>query len=442
MINGLSILDFFIKDADKLEVTLLWKYRVVNCIYLTMSIFSVIILIFQQFGYFATEPTLVIFFFFSFPLILMKYLKKFSLIINLFVLFGYLILYYNISKTGGVFSYNTKWLIFGLILCCYSRLIYMFYLFLFCVCFLTYFFLNTSPVIDTSVLGTNVDFYVDSVAFIISSSCLLYLYFKYQSFLLNYVNIKNQQLLEQKSQLEASRNDLNEMALQLKKSNEKLKSFAYACSHDLKQPVRSLINFNTLLDNKIKQGIVDDESKIFHQFITTSSEKLDKKIEEILSFALDDVDFLSDKQVCTLEEIVESVKKDLERQIVENKAIINVNNKESRLNVNKSQIERVFQNIISNAIKYKCTKKDIEIDIDLKIDQENQIICVSDNGKGIAEEFQDKIFQKFFQTETVDKKGQGIGLANCKEIIESLGGNIWVQSKIGIGSKFFFSIPK
>jgi len=99
----------------------------------------------------------------------------------------------------------------------------------------------------------------------------------------------------------------------------------------------------------------------------------------------------------------------------------------------------LFQNFISNAIKYKRNgvKPVVEIDIEKK---GKEIISVSDNGIGIPKEMQQKIFDPFFQIPNKQAVGSGIGLATCKKIVESFGGEIWLESIVGKGSTFYFTL--
>ena len=106
-----------------------------------------------------------------------------------------------------------------------------------------------------------------------------------------------------------------------------------------------------------------------------------------------------------------------------------------------SKMIQLFQNLISNAIKFKGESDPI-IKIDCKEENDNYIISIKDNGIGIAPENHEKVFEMFKRLHTREEyEGTGIGLATCKKIVQKYGGEIWIESSLGIGTTFFFSMP-
>lgn len=238
-----------------------------------------------------------------------------------------------------------------------------------------------------------------------------------------------------KKQVEA---ELRRFAEELALSNEELYVFSYAASHDLQEPLRSIQSFIHLLNEKHKK-------------------KLDKEVDELIDSAEDGVtrmhrlisDFLMYSRVGSQIAVMESV--DCNETL--NGALDNLKIaiKESKAKIkkfslpeiygNKVQITQVFQNLISNAIKYQGEKKPaIEISAEKKEDFWH--FAVKDNGIGIEEWFSERIFIVFQKLHDHKKyPGSGIGLALCKRVIEKHGGKIWFESKVGKGTTFYFSLP-
>ena len=231
---------------------------------------------------------------------------------------------------------------------------------------------------------------------------------------------------------------LTEAMEELKRSNEELQQFAYAASHDLQEPLRTIISFSQLLEDQYKDKI-DKNGQEFIQFMTEGASRMRTLINDLLKYSRITTQSQPLQKV-NLNDILKTVLSNLQQLIKESDATITYKELPS-IFINKSHMLQLFQNLISNALKFKKeTPPKIYIDA---IKNENEwIFSVKDNGIGIEEKFFDRIFNIFQRLHTREEyPGAGIGLAICKKIIQRYNGKIWVESKIGEGSTFYFTIP-
>lgn len=226
---------------------------------------------------------------------------------------------------------------------------------------------------------------------------------------------------------------------QLTQKNEELMHFSYSTSHDLKQPLRTIINFVSLF-KKRKAGRLDEEEKIYLKFIDESSERLNHLIDALLKHSV--LGQTGDKEIVDCNSLIRDVMNDLDKNIQETNATILLG-KLPVVDGNKHELNALFQNLISNAIKFQNEHKPPKIQIEARAKDDYWQFQVRDNGIGIHQQAQGKIFQ-IFQKGHANKniQGTGIGLANCKKIVELHGGKIWVESKEGFGSTFFFTLKQ
>ncbi len=232
--------------------------------------------------------------------------------------------------------------------------------------------------------------------------------------------------------------ELRRYAEELALSNEELYVFSYAASHDLQEPLRTIQAFIQLLNEKHKKRLSPEVDELID-----SAEDGVTRMHRLIS------DFLMYSRVGSQTAVIESVDcntaladalDNLKIAVKESKAKIN-HYSLPKIHGNNVQITQVFQNLISNAIKYKGEKKPtIEISAEKKGDMWR--FAVKDNGIGIEEWFSERIFIVFQKLHDHKKyPGSGIGLALCKRIIEKHGGKIWFESEVGKGTTFFFTLP-
>ena len=242
-------------------------------------------------------------------------------------------------------------------------------------------------------------------------------------------------ITERKKAEEERENLINE----LKRSNEELQQFAYITSHDLQEPLRTIASFTQLLEKRYK-GKFDSDADEFMSYTVDAAIRMKQMIQDLLEYSRVSTRAEDFKPVDT-EKILKNVLFDLKIIIENNEAKITYDNLPTVMG-DKEQLQRVFQNLISNAIKFRKPGEPPKIHISAKKENNENIFSVKDNGIGIEEQYYDRIFTIFQRLHTLDEfKGSGIGLSITRKIIEHHGGSIWVESEYKKGSTFFFTIP-
>ena len=231
---------------------------------------------------------------------------------------------------------------------------------------------------------------------------------------------------------------VQERTLKLTQSNEQLRQFAKIASHDLQEHLRSMQGFVSLLSENIK-GKIDSESDEYLDFIEKSSKRMQELVRSILQHS--EIKTFSDEEFVTdCNSVLEEVVRNLKDTIKETNTNLEIHPL-PEVGVERGQMVQLFQNLISNAIKYQGNEKpDIQISAERIIDK--WIFSVRDKSMGIDPSNYDKIFDMFARLHSsVKYPGTGMGLAICKKIVNSYEGSIWVESKLGEGSIFFFTLP-
>lgn len=223
-------------------------------------------------------------------------------------------------------------------------------------------------------------------------------------------------------------------------SNIQLENFAYIASHDLKQPLRTILNFLDLFETH-KKHILDTESFTFLNFIKDASKRLDKLISDLLAYSI--IGTSGEVEKVNTTNLLKEIEESLKTQIVESQTEIILSPQLPTIDGYKSELSSLFQNLISNSIKYSDSSRPPVISIESEENIENWLFKIKDNGRGFSQESLNKIFTIFQRLENAkDVEGTGIGLAHCKKIVELHNGKIWAESKIGKGSTFFFTLEK
>lgn len=226
--------------------------------------------------------------------------------------------------------------------------------------------------------------------------------------------------------------------VELEMSNQELEQFAYVASHDLQEPLRVISMYLDLLRKRYVDKL-DPDADGFIGIAKESAERSEKMIQELLAYARIGTKGMSPK-LTNFESILKRVLSNLELVVLESGADI-THDPLPELMADRSQMLQLFQNILSNAIKY-CGEEPLKIHISAKEEEKEWLFSIKDNGIGIDQESKDKIFSLFHRLNIkTDQPGSGIGLAVCKKIIERHGGKIWVESQPDHGSTFFFTLP-
>jgi PAS domain S-box-containing protein len=223
---------------------------------------------------------------------------------------------------------------------------------------------------------------------------------------------------------------------ELLRSNEELMQFAYTASHDLKEPLRTVTTCTQLLAQSLEGKLDPEQTKIMN-FITEGGAKMSALIEGLL-----DLGRVSREHVLRTFPASESVEEAiaaLSSSIQERNAAVAYDSLPV-VTADPEQLASVFQNLISNGIKYQRGDTP-EVRITAERRENEHVFCVADNGIGIAPRFHDEVFRIFSRLHPEQFRGTGIGLATTKRIIERHGGRIWLASEEGHGARFFFSLP-
>ncbi|NBP67747.1 MAG: PAS domain-containing sensor histidine kinase [Cytophagia bacterium] len=241
-------------------------------------------------------------------------------------------------------------------------------------------------------------------------------------------------------EIKASHQKIEAINQQLIVKNNEMQEFVYALSHDLSEPLRMVSSFLQLTRMRI-QDKLDTETTQFMDYATGGAQRMNSMIKDLLELSKTG-GANQHFTVCHTKILIEEALTNLLPIIRENDVTITIAENLPTLPVITSLLTRLFQNLVSNAIKYKSDKKCV-IEISVKEYKDEYCFSVSDNGIGIATEHFKDIF-KIFKRLTTDRphNGSGIGLAICKKIVDMHHGNIWVESTPGKGSAFYFTLKK
>ncbi len=227
---------------------------------------------------------------------------------------------------------------------------------------------------------------------------------------------------------------------ELERSNKELEQFAYVASHDLQEPLRMVTSFLSQLEHKYHDQL-DEKAHTYIHYATDGAKRMRQIILDLLEYSRAGRSEGTTELVNTDTVIIDIVSL-LERKIEETGASVTWDSLPT-IKTQKVPLRQLFQNLISNALTYQATGNKPIIKISA-IEQETQWqFSVADNGIGISTEYFERVFQIFQRLHSQDEfAGTGMGLAICKKIVDSLGGVIWLESNIGLGTTFYFTIPK
>lgn len=223
----------------------------------------------------------------------------------------------------------------------------------------------------------------------------------------------------------------------LQESNIELERFAYIASHDLQEPLRMVASFTQLLQKRYGDQL-DDTAKEYIHFAVDGAKRMQQLIEGLLSYSRLGRQEIEEKTV-DISALVGRVVQSMKISIEESNATVNCTGLPV-VRGDAGQLYQLFQNLISNAIKYR-TERNPLIEISFEYRDEASVFYVRDNGVGIEEGNRAKVFEVFRRLHSrADVPGTGIGLSVCQRVVERHGGRIWVESVLGEGSTFHFTI--
>jgi signal transduction histidine kinase len=226
-------------------------------------------------------------------------------------------------------------------------------------------------------------------------------------------------------------------ARELARSNKELEEFAYVAAHDLQEPLRMVTNYVQLLAKRYK-GRLDQDADDFISFAAEGATRMKDLIDDLLAYSRVAP---REKAPTDCAVVFKQVLKSLGPLIEENGATVTAHDL-PEIESDPAQLAQLFQNLIGNAIKFR-REEPPEVRVSAEKQGNEWLFSVKDNGMGIEPQYFDRIFTVFQRLHRREEyPGTGIGLALCKKIVESQGGRIWVESESGVGSTFYFTLPR
>jgi light-regulated signal transduction histidine kinase (bacteriophytochrome) len=225
---------------------------------------------------------------------------------------------------------------------------------------------------------------------------------------------------------------------ELERKNKELEQFAYVASHDLQEPLQTTSGFVQLLYKKY-HGRLDPAADQYIDYVVQASGRMKTLIKDLLDYSRIGRENEFRQTDCNM--LVQEVLADLHKVIEENDVIIKTGPLPVLCNAFPTELKSLFQNLISNSIKFRKPDLTPVLHIDALQINGGWQFSISDNGIGIEDQYLEKIFVIFQRLHNRSRyDGSGIGLAHCKKIVELHSGKIWVQSEPGVGSTFYFTI--
>ena len=255
---------------------------------------------------------------------------------------------------------------------------------------------------------------------------------------------------------------VNERTEDLMRANQEIQRFAYIVTHDLRAPLVNVMGFTAELDTSLKAlqaYVLADGDKVTEEqirdarlaasedlpeaigFIRSSTKKMDGLINAILKISRDGRRPLKPERI-DLKAMLEATSASVHHQISESDGSVELDVRVPMINTDRFSLEQILGNLFDNAVKYKQPERPLNLSVRIMPEGRNMVrIEVEDNGRGIADEDHERIFELFRRSGQQDKSGEGIGLAHVRSLARNLGGEITVRSKLGSGSTFVLRLP-
>ena len=237
------------------------------------------------------------------------------------------------------------------------------------------------------------------------------------------------------------RSDNRRMAQELQRSNQELSQFAHSISHDLREPLRKIQSFGELLQESCAPRLQEEEL-FYLERMMDGAKRLSHRIQALLTYGTAGMAHTHFQPV-SIPSILQQVLDDLELVIQENGAHIQIDGEFPTLVADPTRLHQLFLNLVSNALKYRHPDRPPEIHIHSQKHESHDHIACSDNGIGFPSSEAERIFQLFtrLHTKSNDSNGYGIGLAVCRRIVESMGGQLVATATEGKGATFTMILP-
>lgn len=235
-----------------------------------------------------------------------------------------------------------------------------------------------------------------------------------------------------------ARQALERSVAELARSNAELQQFAFVASHDLQEPLRMVASYTQLLAKRYK-GKLDADADEFIGYAVDGANRMRQLIQDLLAYSRVNAEEESFEPT-SVEAIVDAALRNVQGAIEESQAMV-TRDPLSTVRGNEKQLLQLFQNLLSNALKFRGEQSPC-VHVSAKRHDHEWLFSVRDNGIGIDPQYADRIFIVFQRLHTIaEYPGTGIGLAICKKIVERHGGRMWVESQLGKGATFYFTIP-
>ncbi len=238
--------------------------------------------------------------------------------------------------------------------------------------------------------------------------------------------------------LERINEKLNLTNIELKESEARLQHFAQSVSHDFKNPINSILGFSELLRISTENQLSEEEEEYLDN-IEGSGKAINRMLSDLQEYTMLGSDLQTTESIVS-SDIILAIQRDLSQIIRDKQASIETYPLPN-LDAHATLLKQLFQNLIGNAIKYSKENVPPIVSISGQQQEEDFVFQIEDNGMGISESAQAKVFELFNRASQQDEEGSGIGLALCKRIVEIYGGKIWLKSQPNKGSTFYFTLP-
>ena len=276
----------------------------------------------------------------------------------------------------------------------------------------------------------------------------------------------NREITAARAEVEAANAGLEERVRErtsdLGRANEEIQRFAYIVTHDLRAPLVNIMGFTSELETSVKElssymaDRPDDSDPQFAEaklaatedlpeaitFIRAATRKMDSLINAILKISREGRRQLRPESL-DLNQIAEATVASVQHQIVESGGEASVDIKVPRITSDRLSVEQVLGNLLDNAVKYQQPGRPLNLAVRAHQASGNRIeIEVEDNGRGIAPNDHERVFELFRRAGTQTQPGEGIGLAHVRTMVRSLGGDITLRSELGVGTTFIITLPR
>jgi len=444
----LKLLDLFINKKAHHNEDLLFRLRFFVCLIFVFSFFNFITATLAYLNILQDSFNFqALFYVFIGTLILIKLNVSINLITFAFIFFSMCLNLAVVDVTGGIYSYNLKWLIIFILFAITfnykaynkSAFVYMF----FSLAAIIYFYVIEGNVdrndFNNMLMFEKNDYLIENILHLVVFSSILFFYYLSHNHLLFEIKKKNI-VLEEKNLLNLSKTkQLKAIKEKLEDTNRELRSYAYATSHDLNEPLRTITSFTQLLKIELSQTALTEDAKEYLNYIELGGKRMFNLVEDALMLAKVDSIKTASFELIDLNVLLKEVLFDLSNQIEKTKSTIQFKNLPN-IKGNQVEIKRLFQNLISNAMKFSRPNVIPVVAISASLKNKQQLFSIEDNGIGINTKKLKTIFEPYKRLN--DKRdGTGLGLTICKKIVEMHKGKIWAEPKKEHGTVLKFTIP-